>query len=256
MVKEDENMSSMTEMIGNMAAVDNYAAKKTDSKSVEKKSQKYGKTVGKPKLSEKAQKYYDELKKKYKGMDFILVSSDMKDTVQANAGKYAQMSNKETVVLIDEEKIERMAVDENYRKKYEGIIQNASNKLSEMSSQLAKAGASVKTVGMQVNDDGTTTLFAVLEKNSSAQKERLEKSAAKKAEQKKADKKAAERKKAEERYKKHPDEMPDDEDTVTIKGNTVEELIQKIQDYVFMAKSDTVETEAEKMVGQGFDLFG
>lgn len=33
-----------------------------------------GRTIGNPKLSEKAAKYYEELKRKYSNMDFILVS--------------------------------------------------------------------------------------------------------------------------------------------------------------------------------------
>ena len=32
-----------------------------------------GKTIGDPQLSEKAQKYYEQLKKKFSNMDFILV---------------------------------------------------------------------------------------------------------------------------------------------------------------------------------------
>ena len=42
-----------------------------------KKSDVSGKTVGNPKLSEKASKYYEQLKKKFSNMDFVLVSSDM-----------------------------------------------------------------------------------------------------------------------------------------------------------------------------------
>ena len=34
-----------------------------------------GKTIGDPQLSEKAQKYYEQLKKKFSNMDFILVST-------------------------------------------------------------------------------------------------------------------------------------------------------------------------------------
>ena len=43
-----------------------------------KKTAVTGQTIGNPKLSEKAAKYYDELKKKYSNMNFILVSEDMK----------------------------------------------------------------------------------------------------------------------------------------------------------------------------------
>lgn len=224
----------------------------SESKQMEKKSAVRGKTIGQPKLSEKAQKYYDELKRKYSGMDFILVSSDMKDAVQANASKYASMSNSQTVVLIDEEKIERMAEDEEYRKKYEGIISRASSQLSQLSNRLKKSGVGVKSVGMQVNDNGTTTLFASLENNSRAQKARMEKSAAKKAEQRKEDKRAAEKRKSKEAIE---DRRAESEDTVTITANSVEELTRKVDDYLFMAKSDEVQTDVERMVGQSFDLW-
>lgn len=213
-------MGMTPQIAGNMSAASTYGTQKTDNKAKLKNSKVYGKTVGQPKLSEKAQKYYEELKKKYQDMEFILVSENKKDDVQANAGRYAAMSGKETVVLIDEEKIERMAEDEAYRSKYEGIIQNASSQLSQMSKKLADSGASVKTMGMQVNDNGTATLFAAL------QKERIDK-------------------------KQH-----ESDDIVTITANSLEELVQKVSDYMFMAKSDTVQTEAEKMVGQSFDLRG
>ena len=39
-----------------------------------KKNNASGKTVGNPKLSEKASKYYEQLKRKYSNMDFVLVS--------------------------------------------------------------------------------------------------------------------------------------------------------------------------------------
>ena len=238
-------MGMTSEVASNTAAA--YGVQ--ENRQTEKKSSVRGKTIGQPKLSEKAQKYYDELKRKYSGMDFILVSSDMKDAVQANAGKYASMSSSQTVVLIDEEKIERMAEDAEYRKKYEGIISRASNQLAQMADRLKKSGVGVKSVGMQVNDNGTTTLFASLENNSRAQKARMERQAAKKAEQKKEDKRAAEKKKAEERLEEHG------EDTVTITANTVDELTRKVNDYLFMAGSDEVQTDVERLIGQSFDIW-
>lgn len=61
-----------------------------------------GKTIGDPQLSEKAQKYYEQLKKKFSNMDFILVSADKKEEAQANAAQYANANH--TVVLIDTDK--------------------------------------------------------------------------------------------------------------------------------------------------------
>ena len=157
-----------------------------------KKTVVTGQTIGNPKLSEKAAKYYDQLKKKYSNMNFILVSEDMKQQAKANASSYANANN--MVVLIDEDKIERMAEDENYRKQYEGIIANAASGLSQLGNSIAATGANVKGYGMQVNDNGTATYFAVLEKSSAAQKERIEKNAAKKKTEQKAKDKKAEKK--------------------------------------------------------------
>ena len=44
----------------------------------------YGTVVGNVELSDKAKAYYDKLKNKFHGMDFILVSKDMKSQVEAN----------------------------------------------------------------------------------------------------------------------------------------------------------------------------
>ena len=107
-----------------------------------------GQTIGNPRLSEKASKYYDQLKKKYSNMNFILVSEDQKEYAKAQASNYANANN--MVVLIDEDKIERMAEDENYRKQYEGIIANAASGLSQLGQSIAATGANVKGYGMQV----------------------------------------------------------------------------------------------------------
>lgn len=219
------------------------------------KSKVTGKTIGEPKLSDKAKDYYEQLKKKYSNMDFILVSRDQKETAKAQAGSYAN-ANK-MVVLIDEDKIERMAQDENYRKQYEGIIANAASGMSQLGSKLSSTGANVKGYGMQVNDNGTASYFAVLEKSTAAQRERIEKKAAEKKAAKKADAKKAEKEKQKERLEKiHKDKTSvsdDDDDEVTITASSMEELLQKVQDYMQMDRSDNVQSESEKLIGQKFD---
>ena len=127
------------------------AAQQTSSEKADTKKNKVsGATIGDPKLSEKAAKYYEKLKKKYSNMDFILVSEDKKAEAQANAGKYANANR--MVVLIDTEKIERMAEDNKYRKQYEAIISGATNQLSQLKSSLGANASSVKTYGMQVKE--------------------------------------------------------------------------------------------------------
>lgn len=229
------------------------------------KTQNLGKTIGEPKLSEKAQKYYDKLKSKYGNMDFILVSKDMKETAETNAAKYAN-ANK-TVVLIDEEKIERMANDEEYRKKYEGIISGATAQLAQIKNSMGASASNVKTYGIKINDGGNASFFAVVDKSIAAQKERIQKKAKEKAEAKKeAAKEAREerleeaRAKKDERADKIDEKNADDyqssneEDYVTVWASSVEELMNKINDTIYAAMSDQVETEAEMTIGHHIDF--
>ena len=188
-------------------------------------------------------------------MDFILVSKDQKANAQANAASYA--NGNKMVVLIDEEKIERMATDENYRKQYEGIIKNAASGLSQLKFQIESSGQSQNVVGygMKVNDGGTASFFAVLKKSSADQKARIEKKAVEKKEAKKAEEKKAEKKEKQDKLKE-AQQTSDDDDTITISAGSIEELIKKINDYTFSMKSDNVQTEAELQVGQHIDFRG
>ena len=169
-------MESLNNTVG--AAINAYAAHENTTHNTS------GKTIGQPKLSEKAQKYYDELKSKYQSLDFVLVSKDMKEMAKANASSFANPNK--MVVLIDEEKIERMAEDEQFRKKYEGIIASAGTKLPELKQALGNTSG-VKGFGMQVNDDGSTSFFAVMQKSFDAQAEHIEKIRAEKKEEKDAE---------------------------------------------------------------------
>ena len=63
--------------------------KKEEAKETEKKAKVSGRTIGAPELSENAAKYYEQLKKKYGNLDFILVSRDQKEFAKANASKYS-----------------------------------------------------------------------------------------------------------------------------------------------------------------------
>ena len=235
-----------------------YDARESDR--TRQKTANYGKTVGEPQLSDKAARYYEQLKKKYGNYDFILVSEDQKANAQANAAKYANPYK--TVVLIDEEKIEKMASDEKFRKQYENILSGASSQLAQLKAHMENSGAKVKGYGMQLSDGGTASFFAVLKKSSSDQKARIEK----KAEQKKTEKKTAEKKAAkkekEERLKEgrtaktEKNRETDEEETITITAGSMEELLQKIRDFTQNERINSVQTDIEKMVGGNIDFRG
>lgn len=222
----------------------------------------YGTVIGNVELSDKAKDYYGKLKAKFGNMNFILVSEDMKSQVQANAAAYGN-ANKQ-VVLINEEKLEMMANDESFRKKYEGIIAMSQVKLQEAKNSLASSGVSLKNFGMSVDSNGKATFFATVEKanKKAAEKKQAAKKAAKAKEKKRAEEKAKEKKLEEERAnekaeEKEADEISnesDDKDYVVIKANSMEELLDKVSAYAY--DNASILSEGEKQVGQNFDFRG
>lgn len=254
----------------NMAA-NTQAAKETKQTDDVKKYGAPGRTIGQVKLSDNARKYYEELRAKYKDMDFILVSKDMKEMAKANAGSYANPHK--MVVLIDEEKIERMASDEQFCKQYEGLIATAQKKIPELK-QAFSSTSNVKGYGMQVNDNGTASFFAVMSKSFDDQAERIEKRRVEKAEEKKtAEKKALkeqqkewlEEKRAEnkEALEKLNSENVQDlfgeykkDDVVIVSAGSMDELLRRVEEYHFSYRADMVRTQAEKYVGTVIDFKG
>ena len=230
----------------------NYSTTKTQDKSQASKTTSQ-KTVGDAQLSEKAQAYYKELQEKYSDLDFVLVDDASVEGAEEEAAKYA--SGNKIMVLVDEATIEKMAEDEEYRAQYEGIIENGVKELDNMQDQLGSLVGNVKTYGIRVNSDGSTSYFAVVDKSLAAQKERIQKNAEKKAETKEAAEKKAEKKaEAEKLEEKRTEAAEKKEELTSVSGSTYDELIKKIQDAVYAGMSDNVQTEQEKMVGQNFDF--
>jgi len=234
------------------AVANTYVVKENKQMDEVKKYGVSGRTIGQAKLSENAKKYYEELKAKYKDMDFILVSKDMKEAAKANAGSFANPNK--MVVLIDEEKVERMAADEQFRKQYESVIASAQKKMPQLQQALGTT-SNVKGFGMQVNDDGRASFFAVMDKSFKSQAERLEKQRAEKKEEKKAAEKKAEKKEREEKLEEKRLKNKEFKEEI-ITADSIEELMKKIDDYNYLQMSDTVKTDAEKYVGTVIDFRG
>lgn len=246
-------MSTLSQVENSAQAGSVYETQKAQK--TQSKSENYGKTIGQPKLSDEAKDYYAELKKKYSNLDFILVSKDMKDVAKAQAGSYANPNK--MVVLIDEEKLERMATDEEFRKQYEGIISNAASGLSQFKAQLGSKASAVKSYGMQIDDGGNASFFAVVDKSLAAQRDRIQKKKAEAKEEKKAEaKKEAKKALEEKRAQRHSEKIEEDENTVTVTASSMEELLKKIDDVFFEALSDSVQTDEEKLLGQHIDFRG
>jgi len=221
----------------------------------------YGKTIGKPQLSDKAAELYEELKEKYSDMDFTLVSRDMIGMAKKMA---AGMGNpNKMVVLIDETKLEKMATDPKFRQEIENTIMSARNQMPKLKEMMQKNGA-ISQVGMQVTKDNRAQFFAVVDKSFKDMNERLaEKRAQKKADQKVAAKKEAKaeakeklKEKLAEKLHGHEEVQNKEDRYEVITADSIEELMKKIDDYMFLQRSDMVFTEQEMAVGTHIDFKG
>ena len=200
-------------------------------------------SIGNPKLSDTASKYYEELKAKYGDMEFVLVADDQMETAKEQSSNIA--SDKSMLVLISESELEEMATNEETRSKNEKLIEDAKAQMPDMLKKLEESGTEVKSFGIEIKD-GTVSYFAVLDKAAAAQKERIEAKQEEKLAEKKADAKDATTEKTKQPSKK--------EDLITVSAGSIEELIKKLQSTAYEAMADNIQTPQEKMVGQSFDF--
>ena len=225
----------------------------------------YGMTIGDVQLSDKAKDYLGKLQSKFHGMEFITVSKDMKAQVQQNAAAYGN-ANK-MVVLIDEEKLERMATDESFRKKYEGIIASSQSKMMQAKMGLSSSGSNIKNFGMSVDSNGNESFFATVSKTQDYQKKLMEKKAAAKKEQKIKEKRKAEKKAQEDRINKAKENKADkthdkkdieisEEEYEIIEANSLDDLLSKAQTYSYNSAVSRVMTDTERSVGTRVDFKG
>ncbi len=190
-------------------------------------------TIGKPEISKETSNYYEQLKAKYKDVEFVLVEDEQMANAKQLAGDVE--TDKGLIVMVSESELEAMATDEATRTKNEQMIADALNQMPQMKAELEDAGVEVKSFGMEFHEDGSVSYFAVLDKFSEAQKERIENQKAEKAEN------------AKEAQKSRKNER-----VITASG--IEELIKKIKDAAYEDKTNSVMTEQEKMIGQHFDI--
>nr|MBP3599398.1 hypothetical protein [Eubacterium sp.] len=166
-------------------------------------------------LSDNAKKLLEELKEKYSNMDFFVASYSTEEEAQ----RYLRQGTKEYSVLIDPETLEAMAADAEVRKKYEDILAGAGDKLEELKEKLGEDADKVEHFGIVIDQTGTVSYFAELDKLSESRKEQLEAAKEKKAQEKKEKERAEEKRNAK-----------DKEDFV--KANSMDELVEKIQERV------------------------
>lgn len=197
--------------------------KKESEKTKNEKAEK-AKKKGPVQLSDRAKNLLKELQKTYGNMDFIIADYETDD----EAAEYLARGTKEYSVLIDPETLEQMAADEETKNKYISMLEGATKKLTDVKEQLGEKGDEVVRLGVSLNEDGTVSYFAELEKLSEKRQEQLEKAKENKKEEK-AEQKRAKRAK--------------------IKADTVEELLEKIKNVDW----NSIKEEEKAYSGSKFD---
>lgn len=242
--RKDKEESIMSQLFGMDNILSSLSGKYDNNVNKETAKVANGKnSIGNPKLSDTASKYYEELKAKYGDMEFVLVADDQMETAKEQSSNIA--SDKSMLVLISESELEEMATNEETRSKNEKLIEDAKAQMPDMLKKLEESGTEVKSFGIEIKD-GTVSYFAVLDKAAAAQKERIEAKQEEKLAEKKADAKDAATEKTKQPSKK--------EDLITVSAGSIEELIKKLQSTAYEAMADNIQTPQEKMVGQSFDF--
>ncbi len=191
-------------------------------------------TNGQKQLSKAAQDLLENLRKSNADIDFMVADFDKGD----NAQEILSRGTKEFSVLFSSEELEKMAADEKYLNEKLGDIKGAMRMSEEIN---AKYGfergfekGEVTKIGISFNSDGTTSIFAELEKVSEQQRERIENNREQRAEEKKAAEK-----KENAGVKK-----------VTVQAASQEELLKKINEIDWSKVKENTQTEGVK-----FDYF-
>lgn len=200
---------------------------------------------GEDKLSSKAKNYLDNLRKTYGDYDFIV--ADEGDDRRALLDK----SNKEFSVIFSSSELERMASDEKYaseKMRRVNTIVNMTDKICEQFGHERAWGKDgvidtiINKLAVSINDDGSMSIFAELEKMSEKQKDYIEKLREKRAEEKKVAEKNEDKKANS--YKK---DNTSSVKKVVVEASMEEELIEK------MKNVDWNKVPGEK-VGARFDF--
>ena len=179
------------------------------------------------KLSSKAKNYLDNLRKTYGDYDFIV--ADAGDDRRALLDK----SDKEFSVIFSSSELERMASDEKYASEKMRCVNTIVNMNDRINEQFgferawgkgSENNTIINKLAVSINDNGSMSIFAELEKMSEKQKDYIEKLREKRSEEKKNSEKSEEKKVNS--YKK------DDTSSVkkvVVEASSEEELIEKIK---------------------------
>ncbi|MCX4321818.1 MAG: DUF6033 family protein [Lachnospiraceae bacterium] len=193
-------------------------------------------------LSDKAKALLQELKKTYNNADIYVAEYETEE----EAAEYLSRGSKDFSVLIDPEELERMANDEEVKKKNLNLLDESLGKLSEMKEDLKETGREdeVVTLGVTIGKDGQVSYFAELEKSGERTKEFVDKMLEDKKE-------AAKETEAEKNGKAQDKYNYEHSKRATVSANSVEDLLEQIKNFNW----DNVKEETSiPMPGKNFDF--
>lgn len=192
-------------------------------------------------LSSRAKNLLKELQKTYGNMDFMIADYETEE----EAASYLARGKGDYSVLLTPEELEKMAADEDYKKKNLKTLDDAVAKLGEMKQQLGEKGEDVKRLGIAIGDNGEVSYFAELEKVSEKQRERIDRQRSDRKEEAADAKKKAEQEKLQESAFLHGGVK-----RTTVFASSVEELSEKIG----QVNWNRVKEENYAPTGSRFDL--
>ena len=188
-----------------------------------------------PQLSSKAQAYLDKLNKSYDNMEFLVYNSGK------DAKEVLSHSTKEVSVMLSREEIEKMASDEKYAAEKMKGVQGALRMSEQINREFGytsafgknseNADTRISKVAISFNDDGSTNIFAELEKAGRKQREQIEEARAEKRAQKKAEDKRTQKKQQGKRLEEAADRYSRrnaDTKRTVVEAGSVDELMKKI----------------------------
>ena len=228
------NYNAMQKNIYGAAAQSRKTAKADDKKTDETKKTNSNSVQ----LSDKAKALLQELKKTYNNADIYVAEYETDE----EAAEYLSRGSKDFSVLIDPEELERMAADDEVKKKNLNLLDESLGKLSEMKEELKETGREdeVVTLGVNIGKDGQVSYFAELEKSGERTKEFVDKML--------EDKKEANAEKADKVQDKYNFEHSK---RATVSANSVEELLEQIKNFNW---DDVKEETSIPMPGKNFDF--
>ena len=198
-------------------------------------------SIGESGLSQKAQALLEKLRKTYGDMDFMVADFDKGD----NAKEILSRGTKDVSVIFSSSELEKMASDGKYEQEYMSQVQGALRMSERINREFGftsvsgqkNGGAGINRIGISFNSDGTTSLFAELEKSSARQRERIEKA---------REEKRAERKEKQDSYQRGTAGVK----RTTVRADSMEELLEKIRGVDW----DSVKEEYKPQSGGRFDF--